>query len=163
MSTVCSGGSLKLWAGAFQQNVAVLGATPFEYDMQGLDVGTHIGFGGFGLTVAYTDTTGIGSDGLYGGTINDADVDATQWYVEADYKFDKTLIGYSYGEGQQDSRLADVSKGLVAAADVDNELSMLFVHYQMSPEFRLIGELQDYQSDVQNDYNAFILGFQYDF
>jgi hypothetical protein len=157
------GGAVKLWAGAFQQNVSVLSTTPFDYDMQGFDVGTHIGFGGFGLTVAYTDTTGIGADGLYGGTINDADVDATQWYVEADYVFDKTRIGYSYGEGSQDSRVADASKGLAAAADVDNELSMLFVHYQMSPEFRLVGELQDYQSDVQDDYNAVILGFQYDF
>jgi predicted porin len=77
--------------------------------------------------------------------------------------FDKTRIGYSYGEGSQDSRVADDSRGLAAATDVDNELSMLFVHYQMSPEFRLVGELQYYQSDVQDDYDAVVLGFQYDF
>ena len=33
----------------------------------------------------------------------------------------------------------------------------------MSPEFRLIGELQDYKSDVQANYDAIVFGFQYDF
>jgi hypothetical protein len=156
-------GGVKLWAGFLQQNVSVLGATSFDYDMEGFDVGTHIDLGDFGLTLSYTDTTGIGADGLYGGTVNDADVDATQWYVEADYTFDKTTIGLSYGEGHQDARGADATRGLGAVAEVDNELSMLFVHYQMSAQFRLIGELQDYQSDVQDDYDAIIFGFQFDF
>jgi hypothetical protein len=40
---------------------------------------------------------------------------------------------------------------------------MLFVHYQMSPQFRLIAELQSYESDVQANYDALALGFQYDF
>ncbi|KGK01041.1 porin [Thalassotalea sp. ND16A] len=158
-----SAGSVKLWAGFLQQNVSVQGASSFDYDLEGFDVGTHIDLGGFGLTLSYTDTTGIGADGLYGGTINDADVDATQWYVEADYTFNKTTVGYSYGEGHQDSRAADATRGLAAVAEVDNELSMLFVHYQMTPQFRLIGEVQDYQSDVQADYDAIVFGFQFDF
>jgi hypothetical protein len=40
---------------------------------------------------------------------------------------------------------------------------MLFVHHQLTPQLRLVGELQDYQSDVQDNYNAIIVGFQYDF
>jgi hypothetical protein len=157
-------GGIKLWAGFIQQNVSVLGANSFEYDIEGFDIGTHLDLGDFGVTLSFTDTTGIGADGLYGfGGINDADVEATQWYIEAYYAFDKTTVGYSYGEGQQDSRAADANKGLDAVADIDNELSMLFVHYQMSPEFRLVAELQDYKSDVQADYNAVVLGFQYDF
>jgi hypothetical protein len=40
---------------------------------------------------------------------------------------------------------------------------MLFVNHQMTPQFRLIGELQDYQSTVQNDYTAIVAGFQFDF
>ena len=153
----------QLWAGFLQQNVSVLGATPFDYDMKGFDVGTHISVGDFSFMMSFTDTTGIGADGLYGGTINDANVDATQWYVEAYYTFDKATVGYSYGEGQQDSREANASNGLVAVAEVDNELSMLFAHYQLTPEFRLVAELQDYQSDVQANYDAIVLGFQYDF
>lgn len=158
-----SGESFRVWTGAFQQAVSVTGVQAFDYDMQGFDVGAHIQVKGFGLTVNYTDTTGIGADGLYGGSINDADVDATQWFVEADYTLDKTRFGISYGEGTQDSRAADASIGLGSADEVDNELTMLFVHHQLSKQFRLVGELQDYQSDVQNDYNAIILGFQFDF
>lgn len=156
-------GSISLWTGFLQQSVSVLGATPFDYDLEGVDVGTKVNLGDFSIALNYTDTTGIGADGLYGGTINDAEVDATQWYVEAYYTFDKTTVGYSYGEGQQDSRDADASKGLDAVDEVDNELSMLFVHYQWTPEFRLVGELQDYKSDVQANYDAIIVGFQYDF
>jgi hypothetical protein len=33
----------------------------------------------------------------------------------------------------------------------------------MTPEFRLVGELQDYKSDAQADYNAIAFGFQFDF
>jgi predicted porin len=153
----------KLWAGFMQQNVAVMGATAFDYDIEGFDVGTHIDIGHFGLTLSYTDTTGIGADGLYGGRIKDADVDATQWYVETNYRYGDTTFGISYGEGQQDSRAADASKGLAAVAEVENELSMLFVHYQVSPKFRLVGELQEYKSDVQADYDAIVFGFQFDF
>jgi hypothetical protein len=156
-------GSISLWTGFLQQNVSVEGTTPFDYDLEGVDVGTKVNIGDFSIALSYTDTTGIGADGLYGGTINDADVDATQWYVEAYYTFDQTTVGYSYGEGHQDSRAADASKGLVAVAEVDNELSMLFVHHQLTPQLRLVGELQDYKSDVQANYDAIIVGFQYDF
>ena len=156
-------GSLELWSGVFQQSVNVVGENSFDYDMQGIDVGAHIDLASFGLTVSYTDTSGIGADGLYGGTINDADVDGTQWYVEADYVFGKNTIGVSYGEGSQDARTADSAKGLDAVVDVDNELAILFVNHQMTPQFRLIGELQDYQSTMQNDYTAIVAGFQFDF
>jgi hypothetical protein len=158
-----SAGNFKVWTGAFLQEVSVLGAQSFDYDMQGFDVGAKVGMGGFGLTLSYSDTVGVGADGLYGGSINDADVDATQWYVEADYQVDATRFGFSYGEGSQDSREADLIKGLGVAAEVDNELTMLFVHHQLSPQFRLIGELQNYESDVQDNYKAIVLGFQFDF
>jgi len=156
-------GALSVWSGLFQQAVSVTGENAFDYDMQGYDIGANIELAGFGLTLNYTDTTGIGADGLYGGTIEDADVDATQWYVETYYTFGKYTVGASYGEGSQDAREADAESGLAAVGEVDNELSMLFVNYQMSPQFRLIGELQDYSSTVQDDYSAIVVGFQYDF
>jgi hypothetical protein len=162
-TTEFDAGSISLWTGFLQQNVSVMGATSFDYNLEGVDVGTKVNLGDFSIALSYTDTTGIGADGLYGGTINDADVDATQWYVETYYTFDNTTVGYSYGEGHQDSRIADDTRGLSTAAEVDNELSMLFVHHQLTPQLRLIGELQDYKSDVQNDYSAIIFGFQYDF
>lgn len=158
-----SAGNFKVWTGAFLQEVSVLGGQAFDYDMQGYDVGAHIDIGGFGLTVNYSDTVGIGADGLYGGSINDADVDATQWYVEADYEVNKTRFGLSYGEGSQDFRAANSANGLDDAPAVDNTLTMLFVHHQMSKQFRVIGELQNYESDVQDNYNAIVLGFQFDF
>lgn len=158
-----SADNFKVWTGAFLQEVSVLGGQAFDYDMQGYDVGAHIDIGGFGLTVNYSDTVGIGADGLYGGSINDADVDATQWYVEADYEVNKTRFGLSYGEGSQDFRAANSANGLDDAPAVDNTLTMLFVHHQMSKQFRVIGELQNYESDVQDNYNAIVLGFQFDF
>jgi hypothetical protein len=158
-----SGEAFRVWSGAFHQSVSVEGDQTFDYDMQGFDVGAHIQAGDFGLTANYTVTTGIGADGLYGGSINDADVDGSQWFVEADYMVNKTRYGISYGEGSQDSRGADASNGLAAAAEVTNELTMLFAHHQLSKQFRIVAELQDYQSDVQNDYHAIILGFQFDF
>ena len=57
--------------------------------MQGFDIGSHIDFKNFGLTLSFIDSKGIGVDGLYGGTIKDADIDATHWYVETDYQLDK--------------------------------------------------------------------------
>lgn len=153
----------KVWAGAFQQKISVQGEHIFDYSMEGFDVGAHLQADKFGLTLNFTDTTGIGADGVYGGSINDFDVDATQWYIEADYKTNKSRFGVSYGEGSQDPRAADIEKDLKTVPEVKNKLTMLFLHYYLSEQFRIISELQHYQSDIQNNYKAVILGFQFDF
>lgn len=150
---------LRLWSGFLYQPVR-LPDDDFNYHMSGVDVGAHLDIGGFGLTLAYTDTKGIGADGLYGfGGVNDAEVKATQWYTEADVVINKTTYGLSYGEGQQDATITKIG----AAKDITNKLGMLFIHHKITPQFSVIGEIQDYQSDAQADYKAYIVGAQLDF
>jgi hypothetical protein len=157
-------GEMKVWTGFMYQNINLIDKQ-YDYNLTGIDVGTHIDVGSFGLTLAYTDTKGVGADGLYGYNtdgglgINDAEVKATQWYGEVDYVLDKTTLGFSYGEGQQDATITPVG----AARDITNKLGMLFVHHKLTPAFTIIGELQDYSSDAQADYNAYVVGAQFDF
>jgi predicted porin len=159
-----SRGELKFWTGFLYQNIQLLDEN-YDYNMRGVDVGSHLDIDGFGLTLAYTDTKGIGADGLYGFNtdggvgINDAEVNATQWYGEADYVMGKTTLGCSYGEGQQDATVSPVGK----ARDITNKLGMLFVHHQLTPALTVIGEIQDYRSDAQANYNAYVVGAQFDF
>jgi hypothetical protein len=159
----------KMWTGFTFQSVTLIDKK-YDYDMSGIDIGGHVDVGGFGLTLAYTDTKGIGADGLYGyGGINDAEVQATQWYVEADYAMGNTTIGYSYGEGQQDAIATSVSRPVGAAGEITNTLGMLFVHHKLTPAFTLIGEIQDYSSEGakgavnQPSYQALVVGAQFDF
>jgi len=159
-----SRGELKFWTGFLYQNIQLLDKS-YDYNMRGVDVGSHLDIDGFGLTLAYTDTKGIGADGLYGFNtdggvgINDAEVKATQWYGEADYVMGKTTLGFSYGEGQQDATTTPVGK----ARDITNKLGMLFVHHQLTPALTVMGEIQDYRSDAQANYNAYVVGAQFDF
>lgn len=153
------GGALKAWSGFIYQEVDLID-DDFSYEYEGYDVGAHLALGGFGLTANYTDTTGIGADGLYGfGGVNDADVDATQWYVEADYTFGKTMLGISYGEGDQDSEVTRVG----AAESGGNEMAMLFARYRLTPQLTLMGEVQAFRSDFQTEYDLVALGVQLDF
>jgi predicted porin len=148
-----------VWSGFIHQDVE-LPDLDFKYRYQGFDVGTHLALGGLGLTLNYTDTTGIGADGLYGfGGIDDAEVDATQWYVELDYTFGKTMLGVSYGEGKQDATVTRVG----SAEAGRNQMGMLFARYQLTPQLTLMGELQAFRSDLQKEYDLVALGVQFDF
>jgi len=151
-------GSIRVWSGFMHQEVSVV-ASDFDYDMQGFDIGGHLDHGVFGLTLSITDTTGIGANGLYGTSLNDAEVRATQWYIEADVNTGKTIYGISYGEGEQNQETTIVG----SAEDEKNELAMLFVHHKLTPQLKLIGELQSYESDTLTDYNALSIGAQFDF
>lgn len=167
-SSTMDNGGLHLWVGFMHQNVS-LTDIKYDYNMTGIDVGGHMDAGPFGLTVAYTDTEGVGADGLYGLNTdggmgaNDAEVKATQWYVEADVQSGKTTYGVSYGEGQQDAEASSASRPVGPARDITNKLGMLFVHHKVTPAFTVIGEVQDYSSEAQSDYNAFVVGAQFDF
>ncbi len=154
-----SDSGFKVWTGFMYQTIKLMDKN-YDYNLTGMDVGGHIDVGNAGLTLAYTDTKGIGADGLYGfGGINDAEVKATQWYAEADYVLNKTTIGLSYGEGQQDATLTAVG----SASAVTNKLGMAFIHHQLTSSLTIIGEIQDYSSDAQANYNAYIVGAQFDF
>jgi len=153
---------LKLWAGFMWQEVKLI-VEDVDYDMQGLDIGFHLDIANFGFTGAYTDTEGVGADGLYGiGGISDAEVDGSQWYFEGDVVVGATTYGLSYGEGEQDSHTAPF-----AVADVKNELTMLFVRHKVTDNLTVMGELQDYESTTgsvtSTEYNAVAVGLQFDF
>jgi hypothetical protein len=40
---------------------------------------------------------------------------------------------------------------------------MLFAHHKLTPALTLMGEVQDYHSDAQANYKAYVLGAQFNF
>lgn len=153
-------GAHQLWAGFMYQSVH-LETEDVDYTLQGYDVGAQLNFGALGLRLAYTITEGIGADGLYGGTINDAKVKGDQWYVETTFKPAKTLYGASYGEGSQDGHNTPF-----AAADINNRLLMVFAQHSLTPQLSAMLEIQHYESETNgvksSDYDALSVGMQFD-
>lgn len=159
------GGNFKVWTGFLHQKLTVV-ASDYSYNLQGYDVGMRLGAGGFGFTANYTKTKGIGADGLYGNTINDADVDGSQWYVEPTFTFGKTTLGVSYGEGDQDARSAIGGTSIGAAPNVTNKLSMAFARYQLTSYLTLMGEYSKFETEgntAEPNYDLVGLGAQLDF
>ncbi len=157
------GGSAQLWLGGMYQNVNVV-ADDFDYDINGWDTGLKFVFGGFGLTGAFSQTTGVGADGLIGlnligSGLAQAEVEATQWYAEGTYDFGRFLLGASYGEGSQDA----AQTVLGSSPDITNELLMVFFRLGVTEQLTLMGEFQTFASDAQADYIAGILGMQFNF
>ncbi len=158
------GGSLNLWAGGLYQNVDVISEN-FDYDITGWDVGARLNVAGLGLTGSYSETSGIGSDGLIGlgldseSGLAQADMDGQQWYVEGTYDFDGFLLGASYGEGIQDG----VTNPFGTFSRNTNQLVMVFSRLTVTDNLTLMAEFQDFSSHAQADYNAFILGAQLTF
>src|SRR6056297_2732387 len=75
-------GTLDFWAGGMYQNVDVVSAD-YEYAMSGWDVGARVDAAGFRITGAYSETRGVGADGLIGinligNGLAQAEADATQ-------------------------------------------------------------------------------------
>ena len=156
-------GSIDLWAGGMAQNVDV-NSQDFDYTISGWDLGTRIHAGDLSLTGAYSETKGVGADGLIGlsltgSALAQADVEATQWYTEATYTAGDFTLGASYGEGSQDAN----STVLGSSPDITNQLLMVFTRYKLTDQLILIGEVQDFESDAQANYRAFIAGMQFNF
>ncbi|HBQ60666.1 MAG TPA: porin, partial [Balneolaceae bacterium] len=118
-------GSIDFWAGGMLQNVNVVSAD-YEYNISGWDAGARMSVSGFGFTGSYSQTSGVGADGLIGisltGTgLAQAEVDAQQWYTEVTYAVQRTTFGVSYGEGSQDANSTVVG----SSPDIKNTLAML--------------------------------------
>ncbi len=158
------GGSLDLWVGGLYQNVDVI-SEDFSYSINGWDVGASLSAGGFGLRGAFSQTQSIGSDGLIGlgldsgSGLQQAEADGTQWYGEATYDFGGFVLGGSYGEGAHD----ETTNPFGTLTENTNQLLMGFARYIATDQLTLMAEFQDFQSDAQADYNAFILGAQITF
>jgi len=156
-------GSLQLWTGGMYQNVSVIDAS-FDYNITGFDVGLHLQASGFGLKGAYTLTNGVGADGLIGLNLNgtgldQADVEAAQYYGEATYTSGNFTLGGSFGEGTQDAK----STAVGSSPDITNTLIMGFLRYNVTNNLTMLAEFQNFESDAQANYNAFVLGMQLNF
>lgn len=156
-------GTLDLWVGGMYQNVNVVSAD-FDYAMSGWDAGARLDAAGFRITGAYSETKGVGADGLIGINLNgnglaEAEVDATQWYAEGMYTAGKFSVGVSYGEGSQDA----VSTMLGSSPKNANQLLIGFTRYKVTNNLTWISELQNFESGVQANYQALVLGMQLNF
>jgi len=106
----------------------------------------------------------VGADGLIGINLNgaglaEAEVEATQWYAEGMYTAGNFSLGLSYGEGSQDA----VTTVLGSSPDITNKLLMGFTRYKITDNLTWIGELQNFESEGQANYQALVLGMQLNF
>jgi len=150
-----------VWTSGGYQNVEAVGGELEDYTQSGVDAGGSFSIGGFDIRGNYSITTNTG--GAVWGIAPEVDADGEaaddeyhQWYVEPTYTLGSATFGVSYGEGE-----LDVSDATT------RELTMGFVHYDVTEQFTLIGELQ--HSNVDGDdtsdanYDAFIVGSQFTF
>lgn len=155
---------IQLWSSGLYQHVEVTNQD-FSYAFSGWEIGSKIQTGDFTLLGSYSRTNSIGADGLIGlnisgGTgLDQADVKASQWYLEATYDFNDILIGGSYGEGDQDSETTPVG----SSPAIKNQLTMIFARMPITDNLMVMMELQNFSSDAQADYQAIILGTKFSF
>lgn len=160
-ATMDIGGGSKVWAGFMYQQVE---STVEDFNIQAMDVGGHFQSGPMGVRAAYTITTGIGADGLYGfGGLSDAEIDGSQFYVEGTYNMGRMTYGASYGIGDQDSG----TNASGAIAEIENTLLMLFAHKKLNDNLHVMFEVQTYTSEsgstTLTEYTAASTGIQVDF
>lgn len=156
-------GNIRFWTGGMVQRVHVTSEN-FEYNITGWDAGLRLSAGRFELTGSYSETSGVGADGLIGLSLRgrglaQAKVAASQWYTEATYTAGKLTLGASYGEGEQNEK----STVLGSSPDIKNNLLMIFTRYNITDSLAMIGELQAFSSDAQSDYKGLVLGMQFTF
>jgi len=65
----------------------------------------------------------------------------------------------SYGEGSQNAVTTVVGN----SPDITTKLLMVFSRYHVTDNLALLGEIQDFSSDAQNNYQALIIGMQLNF
>jgi hypothetical protein len=151
---VYTGDSFSIWSSGFIQNVDSNDAAVDDYTMNGIDVGGSVSMGDLGLRANYSMTKGtgnfvVGGHGFAGGAEEET---ADQWYLEATYNTSETMtIGASYGEGSDD------------LSNEESELMMLFTRHKMTASWTLMTEFQYYNDNTGGDYNAFIIGSQFNF
>jgi predicted porin len=155
--------SIDIWVGGMTQKVDVVSAD-FDYNISGWDVGAKLSAGSFGLIGSYSRTRGVGADGLIGISLTEtgldqAEVEATQWYGEATYNINRFTLGASYGEGSQDAETTAVG----SSPDITNEFAMIFGRYSLTDNLKMMLELQDFASEAQSNYQALIVGMQLNF
>lgn len=151
---VYSDDSFSLWSSGFIQTVDSNDPAVEKFTMNGIDFGGLVAFGDLGLRANYSITSGtgnsvVGGHGFAGGAQEE---DADQWYIEATYTLsEKITFGASHGEGTDD------------LTETESELFMLFSRHKITQNLTFMSELQYFNDNVGGDYNAFIVGSQFNF
>jgi len=153
---VYSADNFSLWTSGFTQDVGSKTGTN-EYTMSGIDFGGSVSLGYLAVRGNYSMTSGTGN-GVFAARFDPNEEDASQWYVETTYQINRTTLGASYGEGEDDF------EELQGAGAGDSDLTMLFARYAATDNFTLLAEYQIYGTgDGDGEYNAIILGSQLTF
>ncbi len=153
-NVVYSGNNFSLWSSGFTQNVDSKTGTFDDYTMSGIDFGGSVSVGGLTVRGNYGLTQGTGN-GVFAARLDPNEEDASQWYVESTYKINRTTLGVSYGEGEDD---------FIAGDGDDTDLTMLFARYAATDHLTLMAEYTTLGTGSgQGEYDAIIFGSQLTF
>jgi len=153
-NVVYSGNNFSLWSSGFTQDVDSKAGTFDDYTMSGIDFGGSVSFGGLSVRGNYGMTQGTGN-GVFAARLDPNEEDASQWYVETTYQFNRTTLGVSYGEGEDD---------FIAGDGDDTDLTMLFARYAATDHLTLMAEYTTLGTgNGQGEYDAIIFGSQLTF
>lgn len=153
-NVVYSGDNFSLWSSGFTQDVDSKTGTFDDYTMSGIDFGGSVSLGGLSVRGNYGMTQGTGNS-VFAARLDPNEEDASQWYVETTYEINRTTLGVSYGEGEDD---------IVAGDSNDTDLTMLFARYAATDHLTLMAEYTTLGTgDGQGEYDAIIFGSQLTF
>lgn len=153
-NVVYSGNNFSLWSSGFTQDVDSKTGAFDNYTMSGIDFGGSVSFGGLSVRGNYGVTQGTGN-GVFAARLDPNEEDASQWYVETTYQINRTTLGVSYGEGEDD---------FIAGDGDDTDLTMLFARYAATDHLTLMAEYTTLGTgDGQGEYDAIIFGSQLTF
>lgn len=153
-NVVYSGDNFSLWSSGFTQDVDSKTGTFHDYTMSGIDFGGSVSLGGLSVRGNYGITQGTGN-GVFAARLDPNEEDASQWYVETTYQINRTTLGVSYGEGEDD---------FIAGDGDDTDLTMLFARYAATDHLTLMAEYTTLGTgNGQGEYDAIIFGSQLTF
>ncbi|HET8849432.1 MAG TPA: porin [Marinobacter sp.] len=142
-----------LWSSGFTQDVDSKTGAFSDYTMSGIDFGGSVSLGDLNVRGNYAMTQGTGN-GVFAARLDPNEEDASQWYVETTYKINRTTLGVSYGEGEDDFN----------GSGADTDLTMLFARYAATDNLTLMAEYNTLGTrNGEGEYDAIIFGSQLTF
>lgn len=152
-NVVYSGSNFSLWSSGFTQDVDSKTGAFDDYTMSGIDFGGSVSAGNLTVRGNYGMTQGTGNF-VFAQRLDPNEEDASQWYVESTYRINRTTLGVSYGEGEDD---------FLGEAE-DTDLTMVFARYAATDHLTLMAEYTTKGTEGgQNEYDAIIFGSQLTF
>jgi hypothetical protein len=153
-NVVYSADNFSLWSSGFTQDIDSKTGSFKDYTMSGIDFGGSVSLGDLAVRANYSMTKGTGN-GVFAARLDDNEEEAEQWYVETTYKVNKTTLGVSYGEGEDD---------IIAGDSNDTDLTMLFARYAATDNLTLMAEYTTLGTgNGEGEYDTIIFGSQLTF